>query len=64
MSPMPKNAMKKALPLLAVLLLAGTMTFAATPERYLARARHQPDHARKCSRQPPAFARRKDYPRH
>ena len=35
MSPMPKNAMKKALPLLAVLLLAGTMTFAAAPERYL-----------------------------
>jgi ribonuclease HI len=35
MSPMPKNTMKKALPLLAVLLLAGTITFAATPERYL-----------------------------
>ena len=34
-SPMPKNTMKNALPLLAVLLLAGTMTFAATPERYL-----------------------------
>ena len=34
-SPMPKDAMKRALPLLAVLLLAGTIAFAATPERYL-----------------------------
>lgn len=33
--PMKKNTMKKALPLLAVLLLAGTITFAASPERYL-----------------------------
>ena len=35
MSSMNKNTMKKALPLLAVLLLAGAITFAATPERYL-----------------------------
>ena len=35
MSPMKENAMQKALPLLAVLLLAGTITFAAAPERYL-----------------------------
>ena len=34
MSPTPKNMMK-GLPLLAVLLLAGTITFAASPERYL-----------------------------
>jgi len=35
MSPIKKNTMKKALPLLAVLLLAATITFAAAPERYL-----------------------------
>lgn len=35
MSPMPKNTMKKALPLFAVLLLAGTVAFAASSERYL-----------------------------
>lgn len=35
MSPIPKNTMKKALPLLAVLFLAATITFAAAPERYL-----------------------------
>jgi ribonuclease HI len=35
MSPVKKNAMQNALPLLAVLLLAGTITFAASPERYL-----------------------------
>ncbi len=35
MSPMKKNAMKKALPLLALLLVAATTTQAATPERYL-----------------------------
>ena len=35
MSSMPNNSVKKALPLLAVLLLAATITFAAAPERYL-----------------------------
>ena len=35
MSPMKRNTMKKALPLLAVLLLAATITLAASPERYL-----------------------------
>jgi ribonuclease HI len=35
MSPIKKNTMKNALSLLAVLLLAGTAAFAATPERYL-----------------------------
>jgi ribonuclease HI len=35
MKKIPMNTMKKALPLLAVLLLAGTITFAASPERYL-----------------------------
>jgi ribonuclease HI len=35
MSPSKKNTMKNALSLLAVLLLAGTAAFAATPERYL-----------------------------
>jgi ribonuclease HI len=35
MSPITKNAVKKALPLLALLLVAATTTYAATPERYL-----------------------------
>jgi ribonuclease HI len=35
MSPITKNAVKKALPLLALLLVAATTTQAATPERYL-----------------------------
>ena len=35
MSPMKSTTMKKALPLLAVLLLAGTIALAAAPERYL-----------------------------
>ena len=34
-SPMNKNTKKRALPPLAILLLAATMTFAAAPERYL-----------------------------
>jgi ribonuclease HI len=34
-SPLPENTMRKALPLLAILLLAGAITFAASPERYL-----------------------------
>src|SRR5579863_3769548 len=34
-SALKQNTMKKALPLLAALLLAATITYAATPERYL-----------------------------
>jgi ribonuclease HI len=35
MNPTKKNAMQKAIPLLVLLLLAGTIAFAASPERYL-----------------------------